>query len=154
MSQLQTTFDPSLPASRLQAGTSRWNETCRQFLAAIAPHQHPAAAQLLQSLHNGGSGLRDWVSAITWRGAMLPASIPEEIIDVYLADPEAAPLHDCEGCGMAIPVRPSRCHGLDAEPEELYFSKCPACGARTGWYLYFSRQAESQPAGSGPRKPR
>ena len=78
---------------------------------------------------------------LAWRGAVLPSSLPGELIDVYLHDSEAAPLHECEDCGVAIPVKKSRRGGCD-EPERAYFPSCPVCGGRTGWYLRHARLAE------------
>jgi len=123
---------------------SHWFEICEQFLNAVASRQRPAVAARLKQPNNGGSGLRDWVAAITWRGALLPERIPESLIQVYLTDPEAAPLHDCEGCGLLVPVRPSRFDGWDGEPEEVYFPTCPLCESRTGQYLYFTKKHESE----------
>ncbi len=142
----------SQPASH--EADAAWNTTCFRFLQAVSATQQARVANLLHSVHNGGSGLRDWVSAVTWRGGVLPDRIPEAIIDVYLSDSEAAPLHDCEGCGIAIPVRPSRLHGLEGEPDEVYFSTCPACGSRTGLYMYFSRRFQDHIAGLLRRRPR
>jgi hypothetical protein len=133
---------------------SNWNVAYQQFLQAVAPRQRDQVARLAKTMHNGGSGLRDWLSAITWRGAILPRRIPEQIIDVYLRDSEAAPLHDCEGCGLAIPVRPSRLHGLEGEPDQIYFDKCPACGSQTGLYLYFSRRFQDNVTAELRRRPR
>jgi hypothetical protein len=133
---------------------SNWKVTYQRFLQAVSPRQRDQVARLAKSVHNGGSGLRDWLSAITWRGAILPKRIPEQIIDIYLRDSEAVPLHDCEGCGLAIPVRPSRLYGLEGEPDQIYFDKCPACGSRTGLYLYFSRQFQDSVSRSLRRRPR
>lgn len=105
-------------------------------------------------MHNGGSGLRDWVSAITWRGAVLPKRIPDELMNVYLIDSEAAPLHDCEGCGLAVPVRPSRLYGPEGEPDQVYFASCPLCGARTGLYMHFSRRFQDDMTSTIRRRPR
>ena len=121
-----------------------WSRACERFLQAVSPAQRPAVERLFQGLHTGGAGLREWISAILRSRAVLPSRIPEEIVDVYLADPEAIPLHDCEGCGLATPVRPNRLRGQDAEPEVVYFPTCPLCGGRTGWYFYCSRQVEGE----------
>ncbi len=72
----------------------------------------------------------------------MPPQIPECVISVYLSDGEAAPLHDCEVCGFAVPVRPNHLHGLESEPEQEYFPNCPICGGRTGLYYFWSRQGE------------
>jgi hypothetical protein len=132
----------------------RWQNVCLRFLNAVSVNQRAAVAQSLRQPNNGGSGLREWVSAIAYRGATIPDAIPETVIDIYLNDPEAVPLYDCESCGLATPVRPSRLYGLDGDPEEVYFRNCPACGARTGLFLHFSHRYERDVASSLRRRPR
>lgn len=147
-------------ASSESASDARWADACQQFIAAAPESIRESVERSLHSLHGGGFGLRNWVSSLAWRGGKLPEEIPAELVQVYLDDPEAAPLHDCESCGVAIPVRPNRIDGLEAEPEQTYFPSCPVCGGRTGLYMYVSRQAESEPAVDGVaaelrrRKPR
>jgi hypothetical protein len=133
-----------------------WQLACQQLLAAVPSQQLSAVERLLKSLHTGGCGLREWVNAIAWRGAVCPSEIPAALIDVFLQDPEAVPLHDCEDCGLVVPVRPSRLHGLEGEPDQVYFPTCPSCNGRTGWFMYWSTQAESEriPAAMQRRKPR
>gem|GEM_PF-3720525 len=143
-------------ASASTEADPRWTSACQEFLLAVPDALRETVDRTLRGLHNGGSGLRAWVSGIAWRGGRLPEEVPADLIQVYLTDPEAVPLHDCETCGIAIPVRPHRLHGLDGEPEQVYFSSCPACGGRTGWFLYWARRAEdgSDQADIGRRKPR
>ena len=121
--------------------TRRWNESRTRFLTSIDPSQREAVDGLLQHIHNGGAGIRSWLDAITWRGSPLPESLPSELIDVYLRDSEAAPLHDCEDCGLAIPIRANRRHA-EGDADRVYFAACPACGGRTGPYAYWSRRAD------------
>jgi hypothetical protein len=113
----------------------------QKFLTAVEPRQRNAVERLINDIHAGGGGLRTWIASLEFRGAIFPKHIPAELIDVYLTDSEAAPWHDCEDCGIAIPVRMNRLHDPEAEPDYIYFSECPACGGRTGWYLHRSRQA-------------
>lgn len=131
--------------NRMSLQDDAWRDTCEQFLASVPTHLQERVEWALHNLHSGGTGLRNWVSAIAWRGGKLPEHVPSEIIDVYMCDEEAKPLYDCESCGMAIPVRASRTATIEDEPEYVYFKACPACGGRTGLYLYFSRQY--QPSG-------
>jgi hypothetical protein len=133
---------------------SAWRHTSARFLDAVSARQRDQVAKLLSQPNNGGSGLREWVSAIASRGATLPKVVPEAVIDVYLNDPEAVPLYDCESCGLAIPVRPSRIYGLDGDPDEVYFTSCPACGARTGLFMHFTRRYETSVTESLRRRPR
>jgi hypothetical protein len=55
-------------------------------------------------------------------------AMPPEVAEVYMANPDALPLHDCEDCGYKLP------HG--------YFESCPLCGGRIGWYGYWSKHAK------------
>src|SRR4051794_40027006 len=110
MSELKSA-DSSGVASSPSDSTAQWAGVADRFLGAVAPRQRKPVSQLLHNIHNGGSGPREWVSAVTWRGGVLQTDIPEEVIDVYLADSEAMPLHDCESCGLAVPVRPCRFFG-------------------------------------------
>lgn len=142
---------PGAPASEGQAPVQSWDEACGRFLAAIGPEQREAVEPLVQQLHYGNSGLRTWIDAIVSQGAVLPNRIPPAVIDVYLHDPEAVPLYECEECGLAVPVRPNRALGPDAEPEQVYFPECPACGGRTGYYLYRTRDFVTKLRHTKPR---
>lgn len=132
--------------TRRRESDACWTAACERFLLATPVGLRQATERSLGNLHSAGSGLRAWVAAIAWRGSRLPESLPAELVQVYLDDPEAIPLHDCEKCGIAIPVRPDRLNGSEAEPEQVYFTQCPVCAGRTGWFLYFSRQAEDNAA--------
>jgi hypothetical protein len=132
------------PPASLDEPTMLWEHTRAQFLTAVEPEQRKAVTALLQSINSGGSGLRDWVAAIAWRGALLPPRIPAELIDVYLRDSDAVAHHECEQCGLAIPVRVQRWQTVDDGSCDIYFPTCPACGGRTGWYLHRSRIAASE----------
>jgi hypothetical protein len=145
---------PASASSFSHNSESRWFDACARFLRAISARQRNDVAHRLEHPNNGGSGLREWVASIAWRGAVLPAQIPESVIHVYLSDPEAAPLFDCEGCGLLIPVRPSRFDGWDGEPDEVYFTSCPLCESRTGQYLYFTKKFEGECINPLRRRPR
>jgi hypothetical protein len=136
------------------ANEDRWEWASAQLLAALPRERLAAGERALQNTRGSGAGLREWVSAIAWRGAVCPAFISLELVDVYLKDPEALPLHDCEDCGLPIPVRPSRQQGFEGEPEHVYFERCPACGGRTGWYRYWARRAEHDVIAEAIVKPR
>jgi hypothetical protein len=154
MLQATTAQPVTLAAPALLVGDreSRWLQVCQRFLEAVAANQYEATERLLHDLHSGGAGLRQWVSSIAYRDSILPEQLPVELIEVYLRDAEAYPLHDCEDCGVSVPVRPSRLYGMEGEPEQVYFPTCPCCGGRTGWYAYWSRIAESAPDGSVRRR--
>jgi hypothetical protein len=117
---------------------------CQKFLSSVPDELKDKVGHSLKSMHSGGFGLRAWVNSLTYRNSQLPHSIPEGLIQVYFNDPEAFPLHECEDCGLAIPVRPNRRHGLDGVPEHTYFESCPSCGGRTGLHLFVARREEPQ----------
>jgi hypothetical protein len=118
-----------------------------QFLAAVDIRQRPVVAALLRQPYCGGQGLRLWLQALRAGTAVLPESIPPELIQVYVNDPEAVPLHDCARCGLAIPVRPDRQRGEDSPAEQVYFATCPHCGGRTGRYAYLASLCNGAEAG-------
>jgi hypothetical protein len=117
---------------------ARWREARERFLAAVDPGQREAVARRLRQRLLGGAGLRAWLRALVWTDAPPPARLPPALIDVYLRDPLALPLHDCAECGTAVPVRPGRRGDAEAEPERVYFPACPCCGGKTGLYAYWS----------------
>lgn len=79
-----------------------------------------------------------WVQSLASRGALMPSRLPAELVQIYLDVPEALPLHDCAGCGLSIPIQPS--WSLEAEPQRVFFPRCPHCGGETGRFAYWSRQ--------------
>lgn len=110
------------------------------WLLAAVPHaQRAPTLQLLTDPRRGGRGLRAWLTLLDANGSPLPAALPDELIAVYLHDEEAEPLHDCEACGLAVPVRAGRRCGHEATIEWMYFPACPCCGGRTGRHAYWSR---------------
>jgi hypothetical protein len=72
-------------------------------------------------------GLRRWLRLLMSDEHCLPASIPSELIAIYLNDPDAAPLYGCSRCGLALPVRCSNEWEAGREIEEVYFEYCPCC---------------------------
>ena len=52
-------------------------------------------------------------------------AMPPAVCEVYLNDPAALPLHDCEDCGYKVP--------------HSYFERCPLCGGRVGWYAFYHK---------------
>jgi hypothetical protein len=152
MTELEIENDDS--ASNSHDSASGWDDACTRLVNAIPTEQRLAVRRLIECRDGGGSGLRDWISAIAYRRAVLPERIPAAVVDVYVHDPEAVPLHDCEQCGMAVPVRPNRVHGMESEPEQEYFPVCPICGGRTGPYYFWSQGASSVTAAIRRRNPR
>lgn len=110
-----------------------------RLLAALPPDRRPFARRVLADPRCGGHGLRAWVSQLDALAGPLPPALPPEVVEVYLADDDAEPLHDCERCGLAVPVRAARRCGHEAVVEREYFPTCPCCGGRTGRFAYWSR---------------
>src|SRR3954469_12034308 len=108
----------------------RWAQTRDSFLSAVDARQRPVVARLLRQPHCGGLGLRMWLRNLVTQDRPLPESLPVELIQVYLDDPEAVPLHDCAWCGLAIPVHPGW-RGYEGEPERAFFPTCPCCSGPT-----------------------
>jgi len=155
ISSLHPANDPNIDG---RSPSSSWEARIQhvkwQFLQATPVDLRSAVAHALEALHDGSRGLRSWLCAIAHSTATLPQSIPRQVIEVYLNHPDAEPLHDCEGCGLAIPVRINPSRWMDAEPESVYLPSCPACGCRTGWYLYIARNIDTGPASDALRRTR
>lgn len=131
---------------RLASGAGHWSEVRAQFLAAVALDQRPSVMLRLGDSHYGGGGLRQWLGALAAGTAIMPDAVPPTLVQVYLTDDAAAPLHDCAVCGLAIPVRPDRDFDGAGEPEQVYFPACPGCGGPTGRYARLCRsQRRVQP---------
>lgn len=115
------------------------HEIRQQFLNAVdAELRAVVESHLNRPPHETGSGLRAWLSSIASGSSVLPRKIPTEVVQIYLSHSEATPLHVCQDCGLAVPVIPSRICGFEEEPDQIFFSLCPLCGGRTGFYLYRS----------------
>jgi len=130
----------------MAAADRKWNQTRERFLAAVADDQRADVEQCLNDLGARGTGLRTWLAAIAWRGGVLPQCLPCELVQVYLDDAEARPLHECEACGLLIPIQPARRRGGSVIPLSSYFSNCPACDGGTGWYVFRSKALLTLPA--------
>ena len=111
-----------------------------RLLAALPPGRLTVARRMITDPRCGGHGLRAWLALLDTDDRPLPPAVPDELIEVYLADDDAEPLHDCESCGMAVPVRVGRRCGHEAVVEREYFPTCPCCGGRTGRYAFWSRR--------------
>jgi hypothetical protein len=110
------------------------------LLAAVPAEQRGRARTLLTDPHAGGRGLRALVALLDADPRSLPACLPAELVEVYLSDDEAEPLHDCERCGLPVPVHAGRRCGHEASVDREYFPECPQCGGRTGRYAFWSRR--------------
>ena len=132
---------PSAP----QTAYARASES---LLNAAPPECRPALVAMLRDPRSGGRGLRAWLGLCATQGRAIPAELPAELVAVYLADHDAEPLHDCEDCGLPVPVRAGRHCGHEALVERVYFTECPCCGGRTGRHAYWSRPSAAPAAGA------
>jgi hypothetical protein len=79
------------------------------------------------------------------------AAMPPEVLQVFLDDPESVPFHDCEQCGVFLPVKPWQQGGPGAV---TYFTACPVCGgARLGhdWFRWREQHAAAAAAARARR---
>lgn len=110
-----------------------------RLLAAVPASLRPTVRTLLTNPRQGGRGLRAWVGLIEADPRPLPTALPGELLDVYLSDADAEPLHDCADCGLPVPVRAGRRVGHEPTCDRVYFVVCPNCGGRTGPHAFWSR---------------
>jgi hypothetical protein len=130
-------FDPT----ELDPGTD-----LARLLAAIPAGQQARARAAVLNPKCGGRGLRAWLGLIAAEPRPLPASLPAELVEVYLKDAEAEPLFDCEACGLPVPVRAGRRTGHEPTADRVYFPACPLCGGRTGPHAYWANAATARAA--------
>jgi hypothetical protein len=131
--------DPLGPLDSWLPYETHWEEIRQRFLAAIDPGLREGIEHLMHQPHYSGFGIRAWLNSLATGASMLVEPLPYQVVKVYLDYPEAMPLHDCERCGLAVPILPNRQDGYEGEPERVFFPECPSCGGRTGWYLYWSQ---------------
>ena len=139
-----------------QRSWERWLDAVERLLTAAAPEQADAAfGRLKHWLDNPRTPGADWPGLATWASHLedgrgfLPTRLPAELLDVYFRDDRAQPHHDCEHCGLEIPIRPrvidDRSFGLDhvfrgaADKEICYFPRCPHCGGATRQQAYWKK---------------
>lgn len=120
---------------RREAEERRWLEERAAFLGHIPADLRAEVAAALSD-PDRAEDLDDWVLHPVATVAPVPELFPAALVRVMLDDQEASLLHECERCGLNVPIRPG-C----AQPFKLavrLFPECPACGGRTGWYAYRS----------------
>ena len=100
-----------------------------RLLAAVPDSLRPTVKSLLKNPRQGGRGLRAWVGLIEADPRPLPTALPGELLDVYLSDADAEPLHDCADCGLPVPVRVGRRVGHEPTCDRVYFTVCPNLNA-------------------------
>jgi len=109
-----------------------------RLLSAVPLRVRGEVERLLLNPRRGGRGLRQWLSLLEADWRPLPRQLPLELVEVYLKDDDAEPVHDCERCGLLVPVRVARRVGHEPTVERAYFPVCPNCGGKTGRFAYWS----------------
>src|SRR3954447_2259777 len=112
-----------------------------RLLSAVPAALRTRVRAALTDPNVGGRGLRAWLALVEFDDRPLPDDLPDDLFAVYLADAEAEPLHDCERCGLPVPVRVARRTGHEPTCDREYFTACPHCGGRTGRHAFWSRTA-------------
>lgn len=126
----------------------RWAAAWRQVVATMVPEHHRVLETHMKDEATGAKGraLSHAVADLCDKGYAGPLAMPQEVAGVYLSDPSAMPLHDCEDCGFRLPIRPGQAvatpTGLKNEPAVSYFKRCPLCGGRTGYYAYWTKHGK------------
>ena len=118
-------------------------DSINRLLAAVPAGHRRRVEVVLSDRRNGGGGLRAMLNLIHTDQRPVPDVLPAELIEIYLTDDEAEPLHDCERCGLPVPVHAGRHCGHEATVEREYFPACPCCGGRTGRYAYWSHRTRN-----------
>ena len=129
-----------------------WKEAENRLMDAVPAGMRPLVRSLLSNPRRGGRGLRSLLILLASQNRSLPCHLPGELVEIYLQDDAAEPIHDCEECGLPVPVRVARRCGHEPSTERVYYPACPHCGGRTGRYAYWSGGAvrnhrSSLPAG-------
>jgi hypothetical protein len=114
-------------------------DTEGRFLSAVPQVFRNRVRDALCNPKLGGRGLRAWLAITDVEERTLPNRISIDLINIYLSDSEAEPLHDCEECGVPIPVKAGRRAGHEPSCDRVYFTACPQCGGRTGPHAFWSR---------------
>lgn len=114
-----------------------------RLLAAFPATLRARARAIVANPRLGGRGLRAWIALLEAEGRPLPPALPPELAEVYLRDAEAEPLHDCEACGLPVPVRAGWRAGHEPSADRVYFPVCPHCGGRTGPHAFWARAARA-----------
>ncbi|WP_439622791.1 hypothetical protein [Gemmata sp.] len=115
-------------------------DSLTRLLAAVPDGHRGRVEVLLSDRRCGGGGLRAMLDLIQRDQRPVPDVLPAELIEIYLTDDGAEPLHDCERCGLPVPVHAGRHCGHEATVERVYFPTCPHCGGRTGRFAYWSHR--------------
>jgi hypothetical protein len=118
-------------------------EDADRLLAAIPASLQARVRAVLANPRLGGRGLRAWLALLETEDRPLPDALPAELVEVYLMDTEAEPLHDCESCGLPVPVRAGWRAGHEPSADRVYFPACPHCGGRTGPYAFWARASRA-----------
>jgi hypothetical protein len=153
---LRRTFGNADPKEDLSPQAQQLERRRAAILQSMAPEHREHIEEIERSydetMESGGT-IRDAVRAMqtsnlhrTFMDLTMshgPAVLPRHVAEVYLNDPNASPLHDCDTCGYQVPIRP----GDSRNPAKSYFERCPleGCDGATGWYAYYQRHSHHPP---------
>ena len=108
-----------------EAGTD-WQDAEDRLLAAVpdgAAVRRPALLDRPAARRPRAAGL----APARWSATRpLARPLPDELVEVYLTDDEAEPLHDCAECGLPVPVRAGRRGGHEPTCERVVLPGLPA----------------------------
>jgi hypothetical protein len=68
-----------------------------------------------------------------------PAALPPQVAQVYIEDPKALPIQDCEDCGYLVPATAPAWSAAGHRPGRSYFERCPLCGGKTGVHARYHK---------------
>ena len=123
----------------LQALQATWD----RLAATMAPEHVQWVIDDWENGHRPPSRLTQVVEdMIRWRPPDHLLTLPPEVAAVYLTDPAAHPVYDCENCGYRVPMRPEWWEGgkpMKHFPPIVYFPTCPLCGGPTGVHAYIRK---------------
>jgi hypothetical protein len=78
-----------------------------------------------------------------------PLALPGTAGAVYLDDPSAVALHDCEDCGYRVPVGYPDANADPPKPPRIYFQRCPLCSGKVGYCAFYKRNGSTAARSEG-----
>jgi hypothetical protein len=103
----------TITGKRVSAHSDQPNHVCPQCIDRLDP---PALARAV------------WFLLIAHVTTGSPVSLPPNVADVYLNDPDAYPANACEGCGYLLPSRSRILPDGSYRHVAWYMGECPVCG--------------------------
>ena len=131
MALLAETPEEGAQISWVTALPPSWRQCKTRFLVLLPESLRDQVANAIVEPDSRGRELRMWLRRLAAEQVWPRHALPDSLIQVYLDDPDAMPLHNCSVCDIAIPIRPDF-RELDDVPQKIYFPECPCCGGPTG----------------------